>query len=185
MGKVIFFSGHLTDAANRPQPRFPAAKEPQVTAAIRAALLGWQVGPGDIGICGAARGGDIIFAEQCLARGAEMRLFLPLPVEAFLQASVRLPATHDANWEVRFHRLLTQSTTRWPAGDYGPDAAEKPFVDNNARMLAQARMIARGGPLHVLLLWDGRNPDGKGGTAEIAEATQDAPHRIIIDPTAL
>lgn len=185
MGKVILFSGHMTDAPDRPKPRFPARIEPQAVAAIRAALAGWQVGPGDLGICGAARGGDILFAEACLALGAEVRLFLPLATDAFLDASIRLPADLDADWEARFRHLLDRCMTRWPAGDYGPDTRAQPFVDNNARMLAQAKAAAQGRPLHVLLLWDGRNPDGKGGTAEIAAATQDELHRIIIDPTNL
>lgn len=185
LDKVVLFSGHMTDGPNRPAPRFPAGKEPQVGAAIRAALQIWRIGPGDIGICGAARGGDIIFAEECLARGAEVRLFLPLPIDAFLDASVRLPAALDGDWEARFHRLLGRCTTEGPAGDYGAGDGAQPFIDNNTRMLAEARTAARDDSYYALILWDGREPDGKGGTAEIAQATRDLRHRAIIDPTAL
>ncbi len=181
LGKIILFSGHMTDGPNRPEPRFPAWLEPQVRTAIRSALQDWQVGPGDTGICGAARGGDIIFAEQCLALGARVSLFLPLPVAAFLEASVRLPDELDSDWEARFFGLLDDCPAEGPEADDGAH----PFVANNARMLAEARKAAGGDDPYALILWDGRDPDGKGGTAEIAEATEGWRHRVVIDPAGL
>ncbi|MFG6083095.1 hypothetical protein ACEUZ9_004340 [Paracoccus litorisediminis] len=182
MHKVILFSGHMTDGPGRAQPRFPADKEGPISAAIHDALSGWQVRAGDIGICGAARGGDILFAEHCLTLGATVHLFLPLPEDAFLESSVSLPRAIDLDWEQRFRNLCAASVVHWPTSARDPaEPTEQPFVRNNAIMLAYARESAPIAP-HVLLLWDGKSPDGNGGTAEIARATRHVAHRIIIDP---
>jgi hypothetical protein len=182
---VILFSGHMIDRPDRPVPRFPADRERAAGAAIREALDSWTVGPGDICICSGARGGDILFAEACLDRGADLRMFLSLPKQAFLAESVRLPAELDSDWEARFDRLLLRGAPRWPA--QGDEAgAGNPFVEANARMIAHALEAARGGPVRVLLLWDGRPGDGGGGTADVARAAQAISEDIvIIDPAQL
>ena len=68
-GTVLLFSGHMIDAPGRKQPRFPADKESIARDAIVDTLTQAGAGPGDLAICGAACGGDLIFAEACLARG--------------------------------------------------------------------------------------------------------------------
>ena len=119
--------------------------------------------------------------DRCLALGARVTLYLPLPVADFLEASVRLPEDLDSDWEARFFGLLEDCPAEGPVADAGAHA----FVANNARMLAEARKAAAGDDPSALILWDGRDPDGRGGTAEIAEATQGWRHRVIIDPAAL
>ena len=143
-----------------------------------------RIGPGDIGICGAARGGDILFGEECVQRGAGLRLFLPLPLQDFVAASITLPAAIDSDWQGRLMRLMDRATVI-QADTAKADTPEQPFVVNNARMLADARDLAAPDAPYALLLWDGLIPDGKGGTAEIAEATRALPHRRIIDPARL
>jgi len=60
--RVFLFSGHMIDAPNRSTPRFPADKEPIAAAAIVAELDRLGAGPDDLGICGGACGGDLLFA---------------------------------------------------------------------------------------------------------------------------
>jgi hypothetical protein len=85
----------MTDLADRPMPRFPAACEGLVASAMAATLDRWHVGPGDLALCGGARGADILFAELCLARGAQVRLLIALPEAEFRSRSLRTP---DTGW---------------------------------------------------------------------------------------
>jgi len=100
--KVIISSGHLTDKPDRPTPRFPESKVGIVWDHMNRQLSVWSVGPGDLAICGGARGSDIIFAELCANRGAEVWLFISLDEADFLEQSVRVRGT---DWEQRFIAL--------------------------------------------------------------------------------
>ena len=65
---VALFSGHTIDAPDREAPRFPRDQVPVVAAAIADTLA--QVGTkrGDVGICGDACRGDLLFAEAARSR---------------------------------------------------------------------------------------------------------------------
>src|SRR5262249_41788527 len=99
---VIAFSGHMVDAPNRPRPRFPAEIEPQVASAIAAA----------------AGGADILFLEAVLARGGQVNVVIPGPVERYREESV----SAEGSWRARFDRILEHEHVelvdrRGPAGD--------------------------------------------------------------------
>ena len=66
--QVFLFSGHMIDAPDRKDPRFPSDKEPIAATAIAAKLDALGAGPDDLAFCGGACGGDLLFAEACLAR---------------------------------------------------------------------------------------------------------------------
>ena len=72
---VVLFSGHMIDASDRKTPRFPPEKEPVAAAAIADALAAIGVAKGDLGICGGACGGDLLFAEACLALGMGLEIY--------------------------------------------------------------------------------------------------------------
>jgi tetratricopeptide (TPR) repeat protein len=95
---VILFSGHIIDRPGRKEPRFPPEKEVIVRQRIAAQLDEWKIGQSDLAMCGGAAGGDILFAELCLERGAHVRLLLASPLPEFMESSVRLPT---GNWDVR------------------------------------------------------------------------------------
>ena len=97
--KVALFSGHMIDAIGRGKPRFPPDKEPVAAGAIAEALADLGVGPADLAICGGACGGDLLFAEAALARGARLELYLPLDEPTFLNQSVDFA---DSDWRTRF-----------------------------------------------------------------------------------
>ncbi len=85
---ALLFTGHMTDAPDRPRPRFPpdmeAAAADAILAEIRMARK--RCGGSLIGIASDARGGDILFHEACAAEGIATRMVLPFAVEAFLDS---------------------------------------------------------------------------------------------------
>ncbi len=182
----LLFTGHMLDKPGRPQPRFPAAKENAVREKIKLAIQMelQNTGPDTTGISGGACGADIIFHEVCEELGIPTKLFLALPREQFIAASVAF-AGHE--WIDRFNRLyrklpvfvLANSTVlpRW--------LGKKPDYDiwkrNNFWELHAA--LTNGG-LHMTLiaLWDGKGGDGVGGTQHmVREAEIKGAKTIVID----
>jgi tetratricopeptide (TPR) repeat protein len=169
--KVVVSSGHMVDAPGRPSPRFPPDAEDAVRRRIEAVLQQWEVGAGDLGICGGARGSDILFAEACVRRGATVRLYLPLPRGEFLRRSVRLPGS---DWEQRFARLTGSCELYFQHERLGPPPAHLDvFSRNNLWQIDLARVQAGRGKLYVLLVWDGKPGDGPGGAADFERAARD------------
>lgn len=167
--RALLFSGHMIDKADRAAPRFPADKEPLAKAAIEQALDAAQAGPSDLAICGGACGGDILFAEACLARGLSLQLLLAFEVETFLSKSV---AFAGAQWVTRFHQIASDAhtTLRIMPRELGPSpAAVNVFERCNRWQLATAVATGR---LHLIALWDGQGGDGAGGTAHMIESAK-------------
>ena len=104
--KIVLFSGHMIDAPGRGKPRFPPDKEPIAVQAIAEALADIDVGPLDLCICGGACGGDLLFAEAALARGAPLELYIPFEEPTFLEKSVDFA---DRNWRARFFAAKARS----------------------------------------------------------------------------
>jgi hypothetical protein len=86
--KIALFSGHMIDAPGRAKPRFPPDKAPIAARAIASALDDLALGASDLAICGGACGGDLLFAEAALTRGARLEIFLPFEEATFLEKSV-------------------------------------------------------------------------------------------------
>ncbi|MEA2361907.1 MAG: hypothetical protein QOD71_1052 [Thermoleophilaceae bacterium] len=190
--KVVVASGHMIDAPDRPQPRFPPELEPAVHARMAAQLDDWGIGAGDLAICGGARGADILFAELCLERGADVHLFLALPRAEFLAESVRLPGT---DWEDRHIALLARCEEESQPERIGaaPEGMSV-FARNNRWMINTARAEADADVdglaverLHALLVWDERpTGDGPGGTSDFAAAVESLGGRLaVINPTTV
>ena len=163
---VLLFSGHMIDAPGRKQPRFPADKELMARDAIVDTLNQCGAGPGDLAICGGACGGDLIFAEACLARGTGLELYLPFDQPTFLAESVDFAG---ANWHHRFLAAASKATMHVAPAELGPlPPGEGPYKRNNMWMLESA---ARFGPKKIVFicLWDGQGGDGPGGTLHLME----------------
>jgi class 3 adenylate cyclase len=103
--RVAVFTGHMIDAPGRTQPRFPAQLAPAVEAAIGRAVREHDLG---FGYCSAACGADILFAEQMLAKGAELDIVLPFRREDFVATSV---AFAGGDWTARFERVLARAAS--------------------------------------------------------------------------
>lgn len=192
-GRVFAASGHMIDAPDRAAKgrgeRFPPRKEPAVRASLARQLKEWGAGAGDLAICGGARGADILFAEICARRGAEVWLYLPLPVGEFLEKSVRLPG---ADWEARFQSLRGREgvkTHSQPERLGPPPKGASVFARNNLWMLNAARVEADDSRrrLYAVLVWDERPAgDGEGGTADFASRVERLGAGLaVINPTRL
>ena len=172
---VLLFSGHMIDAPGRKQPRFPADKESIARDAIVDTLTQAGAGPGDLAICGAACGGDLIFAEACLARDMRLELYIPFDQPTFLANSVDFA---DANWHERFLAAKAKATLHVMPDELGPlPPGEEPYGRNNMWMLESA---ARFGPEKIVFicLWDGQGGDGPGGTRHLMEEARRRSERV-------
>lgn len=177
----------MVDTPDRVAPRFPPAKEEAVRAAMKAQLTLWDVGAGDLALCGGARGADILFAELCHSFGAEVLLLLPFEPTTFLESSVRV---HGSNWERRFNRLTKHCRFKMQADTLGALLeGENAHARNNAWLLATAREEAASDQnLYTLLVWDGRPAgDGPGGTSDLAARAEahGSDRLAVINPTAI
>lgn len=189
-GKVVVFSGHMIDLPGREPERFPSRKEGAVRAEIDKRLEAFDVGGGDLAICGGARGGDIIFAEACLARGMRVWLFVALPENEFLVQSVR--GVTDGDWEGRYFDLCADDNVEvfsQPERLKPPPRGTSPFARNNIWMLNAARVEADA-PRNLLsvLVWDERpTGDGPGGTSDFVTRVRQLRGRLapVINPTKL
>jgi hypothetical protein len=185
--RVFISSGHLIDKPDRPAPRFPPEKEYAIAQAIAEQLEEWKPVKGDLAICGAARGSDILFAENCLKYGIEIWLFIAKPEEEFLKGSVRLPKT---NWEDRYFSLRENSNIKTffqPPLEHSSNDMNA-FARANLWMIETAKTEA-GIPdkLFALLVWDEKlSGDGPGGTSDFAARIKSSgDHLKIINPSKL
>jgi tetratricopeptide (TPR) repeat protein len=90
INRVLLFTGHRIDSANRAKPRFPAGKESIAREAIRSAVAQEKdlTSGSIVGIAGGANGGDILFLEVCEDLGIKTEMLLALPENQFIEASV-------------------------------------------------------------------------------------------------
>lgn len=100
---VLAFAGHMIDAPDRSAPRFPAALEPAVAAALRELLTRLRA---PILYASAACGADLICIEQAQDIGAEVNIVLPFDRQDFVRTSV---ATGGEGWVARFDRALSRA----------------------------------------------------------------------------
>ncbi len=179
---VVAFTGHMIDAPDRLEPRFPPGLADRVSAAIAEALSRVDAG---IGYASAACGGDILFLEEIGRRGAESNVILPFEREDFVAISV---AFAGEEWVKRFDRALAgadrvrYAISEGYQGDdllftYGADV-----IQGTARLRAQQLAIE---PV-LLALIDGRGPEKIGGTAETVRHWRESGGRVeIIDLAAI
>ena len=191
--RVFVASGHMTDAPDRVAKglgeRFPQRKEGAVRERLAEQLEAWGVGAGDLAVCGGARGADILFAELCADRGAEVWLFLALPVGEFVERSVRHP---EGDWERRFFDLRDRGNVKTFSLPERPESSPEGasvFARNNLWMLDTARVEADDpGRLYAVLVWDEvPTGDGPGGTSDFAARVRQLGGRLapVINPTKL
>jgi tetratricopeptide repeat protein len=188
--RIVLFTGHRIDRPDRQKPRFPADQEHVAREAIKNALANEKGQPGGValGIAGGASGGDILFHEVCAELGISTRLFLGIPRDRFVAASV---APAGPSWIERFDRIYSQpyrrqlsnsdELPRWLRGKRNYDIWQR----NNLWMLHNA--LAFGGQrTTVIALWDGGKADGPGGTEHmIGKSSQRGAKTIILDTRKL
>jgi len=160
---VFLFSGHMIDAPGRPEPRFPPEMEPIATEAIAAKLDELGVGPEDLVLCGGACGGDLLFAEACLARGLHLELRIPFDEPKFLQESVIFAGEL---WRDRFYHVKShENTTLLIMPEELGQAPERinSYDRNNVWQLYTA-LAWKPENVRFIALWNRKEGDGSGGT---------------------
>jgi len=157
---VLAFAGHLIDAPDRASPRFPAALEPAVAAAIGARLARMHL---PVVYASAACGADLIFIEAALDIGAEVNIVLPFDQEDFVRTSV---APGGDTWTSRFHHALSRAARVIMATEehfLGDDV-----LFEHAAMLLEGLCVLRATQLEttpsLLCVVDSAAPGGIGGT---------------------
>lgn len=181
--KVALFSGHMIDAPGRAKPRFPPDQEPVAARAIARALDDLGVGPAALAICGGACGGDLLFAEAALARGARLELYIPFDEPAFLETSVDFA---DRDWRARYVAVKAAAVVHVAPSELGPiPDGEDPFERNNRWMLDAALRFGAD-KVDFLCLWNGEGGDGPGGTRDMMNAVRRRGGRVLwLDTTRL
>jgi hypothetical protein len=178
---VVVVSGHMIDASDRKEPRFPPSQVERVSRELDKAFDAWGVGPGTTILCGGARGADILAAEAGLRRGAGVYLCLALPPDEFERCSVVLPGS---DWATRFRSLLDRAEVEVAQGANDTNEDVDVFERANARLVELAN--SRTDRPYAALVWDGRQGDGPGGTADLVRRLGfrgPDPRACVIDPT--
>lgn len=168
---VLLFSGHMIDAPGRKEPRFPASKEPVVADEIARLLASPDVAANssDLAICSGACGGDLLFAEACLARETALELYLPFDESTFLANSVDFAGD---DWRNRFFAAKTKANLHLATDELGPlRTNEDPYERVNLWMLERAARFGAAKMIFVCL-WNGEGGDGPGGTKHLMDAAR-------------
>jgi tetratricopeptide (TPR) repeat protein len=166
--RVLLFSGHMIDAPDRPEPRFPPDKEPIAAKAITEELSRLGAGPEDLGLCGGACGGDLLFAEAALKLGLRLEIRIPFAEPTFLQKSVTFAGEQ---WRERYYTVKKNPLTRLLVmpDELGPLPKDaNPYERNNLWQLHSA--LAQGPEkVNFVCLWNRKDGDGPGGTKHMCE----------------
>lgn len=166
---VFLFSGHMIDAPQRPQPRFPAAMEAEAQQKIEAVLTKLKAESNHLAIVpGIACGGDILFLEACLERQMQIEAYLPFKPDKFVEQSVSFAGD---DWVERFYRIKNHPLVRIhlqleEIG--GVPRGENPFERNNLWALHSSLEYGIN-QVRLIVLWDGKGGDGKGGTFDMVK----------------
>jgi hypothetical protein len=191
--RVLVFTGHMIDAPDRKNPRFPANKESVAREKIKEAILKEMNTGGGVAsaYAGAASGGDILFMEVCEELGIPTHLYLAMPARVYVTTSV---SKAGSAWVERFWTLHNKHAARDEirvlsnAMEVNDDSEYLPawlraktdyniWQRNNLWTLFNALTEAcdpkSGDPnLTLIALWDGAGGDGPGGTADLVEKVE-------------
>ena len=84
-------------------PAWPPTAATAVGNRIDEVLDAWKIGKGDLAICGGSTEGDVMFAEKCLAREAQVRLLILEPTALQLAEVFSDPVSSE--WATRSSSL--------------------------------------------------------------------------------
>ncbi len=183
--QVFLFSGHMIDAPDRIEARFPAEQEKIAADAIAAKLDELGAGSDDLALCGGACGGDLLFAEACLERQLLLELRIPFDEPTFIQKSVAFAL---GNWTDRFYRVKGNPKTKLfiMPKELGPaPKGASPYARDNLWQLYSA-LAWSPDKVRFICLWNGKGGDGVGGTQHMYETVQKYAGRVyVLDTTKL
>ncbi len=173
---IFLFSGHMIDQLDRNPPRFPPECEFKVAGEIDATLAALGAGPADLGITQGACGGDLLFAEAMLRRGAALELHLPLTEETFLRESVdftKASSNVPDRWHDRFLAVRHHSSVRTQTMSAERRPGEPDNVYERCNMWMLERALSFGADnVRFICVWNGQGGDGPGGTEHMRKAVE-------------
>ncbi|HEV2915678.1 MAG TPA: TRAFs-binding domain-containing protein [Pyrinomonadaceae bacterium] len=175
---VVVFAGHMIDRPGRATPRFPPRLERRVHEAIRERLKSLNVG---VGYASAACGSDLMFLETLQEMGGESHVVLPYNQKQFMEDSVEL--IPESDWSARYEQALRRATNVLVASEQRMEGGV-PFEYTNLLLhgLASIRAEQLETRMIPLVVWDGKEGDGPGGTASIVEHWREMGHEVeVID----
>ena len=167
--KVFLFSGHMIDAPDRKNPRFPSTMENIAAEAIFNKLSTLDANDQDLALCGGACGGDLLFAEACLKLNVSVQIRIPFDEPKFLQESVTFAGEH---WRDRFFKVKSHEKTKIlelpeELGALPPHS--NPYERDNLWQLYSALSWGED-KVYFLCLWNRQGGDGPGGTRHMFDS---------------
>jgi hypothetical protein len=175
----------MVDREDRLAPRFPADKREIAGQAIGELLDGLSVAEDDLGMCGGACGGDLLFADAMLARGADVEIRLPFSERKFVAESVTYAGK---DWRELYCAVTASHGVRLLKM---PDVLGPPPEGLNAyerlnfwQLCAAFSFGAE--RVHCVCLWDLSAGSGPGGTRHMyEEVSRRSGHVYLLDTTKL
>ena len=166
--RIVVFTGHMIDGADRAAPRFPAGLAESVRREIDRRLGDWQA---VVGYSSAACGADLLFLESLLAREQDAVVVLPFAAEQFAESSVDFAG---GDWTARFHAALARVGEPIVASSWKSPASGAAYDYANRMLCGLAKIQADllDVPLVLLAVWDGESPDEPGGAASLVHRWQ-------------
>ena len=166
--QVFLFRGHMIDATDRAEPRFPNDKADIAAEKIADVLAALGASENDLALTQGAAGGEILFAEACAKFGVRIQLLQPFPEAEFIQRSI-LPTEQGENWRTRYFALKAQleNPPRSMPDELGEIPEDmNPYERCNLWLLFTA--LACGiDKVHFICLWNGDDADGRGSMAHM------------------
>jgi tetratricopeptide (TPR) repeat protein len=196
--RVLIFTGHMLDTADRDKPRFPPEKENIARQKIKEKVEAeMKIGEGvSFGIAGGANGGDILFHEVCQELGIPTHLYLALPSGLYINKSVRKAGP---DWVQRFRdlhaRLSKDGVVRVLSEMEDEPRDEKEYLPawlrskpdyniwqrNNLWMLHNALTAGGDDCVTLIALWDCEpTGDGPGGTSDLVQKVEKRGAKAIV-----
>lgn len=182
--RILIFTGHRIDAPGREIPRFPQNKADLARQWIHDAVAAEKGAAGDaplLGISGGACGGDILFHEVCAELGVDTQMYLAIPAEDYIAASV---AEGGAAWVHRFNDL--QATTDPQVLAASRDLPKWLRTKKNYGVWQRSNLwllhtaFALGGRVSLIALWNHQSGDGAGGTEDLVGRMNERGARVIV-----
>jgi class 3 adenylate cyclase len=164
--RVVVFTGHMIDRADRRTPRFPPPLEQEVKSAIRHRLETLNAG---FGYASAACGSDILFHETMLERNGESHIVLPYEKQSFVEESVNI--TGDPRWVERCNRVIALAVEVQEASKRSQFCGRVSYTFANLMLQGLATIHAQQLETKIvpMAVWDGKEGDGPDGTAGTVE----------------
>jgi hypothetical protein len=162
LAKIGVFSGHMVDAEDRLNPRFPAERSDLVSTKLKRLIGEHRIG---IGFCGAAAGADLLFAKGLMEARGELHLVLPYRPDRFLELSV---ANYGKEWTARFDEVLRYASAVDVAFSNNILSADAQYQLANCILLASANAKAQEIETELIgiAVWDGECSGRTGGTSD-------------------